>query len=182
MVFYIGDGFGKSEYKWKIPNKCKPKTEQDEPTPTQQSSIDQAISVVNEAVESAQEAQQAIEDMSVSAQTLAEGESATVTKTEQEGFVHLDFGIPVGATGAKGDKGEKGDRGEQGIQGIQGERGLQGETGPAGPAGPKGDTGSTGPQGPAGPKGDKVSHNGSHWTSTVDGNVWEPGVYGWAEV
>lgn len=155
--FYIGDGFGKSEYKWKIPNKCKPKTEQDEPTPTQQSSIDQAISVVNEAVESAQEAQQAIEDMSVSAQTLAEGESATVTKTEQEGFVHLDFGIPVGATGAKGDKGEKGDRGEQGIQGIQGERGLQGETGPAGPAGPKGDTGSTGPQGPAGPKGDTGS-------------------------
>ena len=27
--------------------------------------------------------------------------------------------------------------------------------------------------------GDKVSHNGQHWTSTVDGNVWEPGVYGW---
>ena len=48
--FYIGDGFGKSEYKWRIPNKCKPKTEQDEPTPSQQSSIDQAISVVNEAV------------------------------------------------------------------------------------------------------------------------------------
>lgn len=32
------------------------------------------------------------------------------------------------------------------------------------------------------PMGAKVSHNGSHWTSTVDGNVWEPGVYGWAEV
>lgn len=29
--------------------------------------------------------------------------------------------------------------------------------------------------------GAKVSHNGSHWTSTVDGNVWEPGVYGWEE-
>lgn len=27
--------------------------------------------------------------------------------------------------------------------------------------------------------GDKVSHNGQEWTSTVDGNVWEPGVYGW---
>ena len=26
--------------------------------------------------------------------------------------------------------------------------------------------------------GDKVSHNGQEWTSTVDGNVWEPGVYG----
>ena len=30
-------------------------------------------------------------------------------------------------------------------------------------------------------KGDKVSHNGKHWTSNVDSNVWEPGVYGWTE-
>lgn len=30
--------------------------------------------------------------------------------------------------------------------------------------------------------GDKVSHNGKHWTSDVDSNVWEPGVYGWTEV
>lgn len=27
--------------------------------------------------------------------------------------------------------------------------------------------------------GDKVEHNGQIYTSTVDGNVWEPGVYGW---
>lgn len=27
--------------------------------------------------------------------------------------------------------------------------------------------------------GDKVSHNERHWTSTIDANVWEPGVYGW---
>lgn len=27
--------------------------------------------------------------------------------------------------------------------------------------------------------GDKVSHNGQHWISTADNNVWEPGVYGW---
>lgn len=30
--------------------------------------------------------------------------------------------------------------------------------------------------------GDKVSHNGKHWESNVDNNVWEPGVYGWSEV
>jgi len=29
--------------------------------------------------------------------------------------------------------------------------------------------------------GDKVSHNEKHWVSTADNNVWEPGVYGWAE-
>lgn len=28
-------------------------------------------------------------------------------------------------------------------------------------------------------KGDKVTHNGQTWTSAIDGNVWEPGVYGW---
>lgn len=31
-------------------------------------------------------------------------------------------------------------------------------------------------------KGDKVKHNGKIWTSDDDGNVWEPGVYGWTEV
>ena len=31
-------------------------------------------------------------------------------------------------------------------------------------------------------KGDKVTHNGKTWVSTCDGNVWEPGVYGWDEV
>lgn len=30
-------------------------------------------------------------------------------------------------------------------------------------------------------RGDKVTHNGKTWVSTIDGNVWEPGVYGWAE-
>lgn len=31
-------------------------------------------------------------------------------------------------------------------------------------------------------KGDKVTHNGFTWISTVDNNVWEPGVYGWDKV
>ena len=31
-------------------------------------------------------------------------------------------------------------------------------------------------------KGDKVMHNSKTWVSDIDGNVWEPGVYGWTEV
>ena len=31
------------------------------------------------------------------------------------------------------------------------------------------------------PLGAKVTHSGQHWTSSVDNNVWEPGVYGWTE-
>lgn len=30
-------------------------------------------------------------------------------------------------------------------------------------------------------KGDKVKHGGKVWVSTIDNNVWEPGVYGWEE-
>ena len=30
--------------------------------------------------------------------------------------------------------------------------------------------------------GTKVSHQEKHWFSDMDGNVWEPGVYGWSEV
>lgn len=30
--------------------------------------------------------------------------------------------------------------------------------------------------------GEKVKHVGKIWTSDVDNNVWEPGVYGWTEV
>lgn len=30
--------------------------------------------------------------------------------------------------------------------------------------------------------GDKVTHNGQTWISDVDGNVWEPGVYGWSVI
>lgn len=31
-------------------------------------------------------------------------------------------------------------------------------------------------------KGDKVTHAGKTWESDLDGNVWEPGVYGWTEI
>lgn len=28
----------------------------------------------------------------------------------------------------------------------------------------------------------KVAHNGEHWMSDYDGNIWEPGVFGWRKV
>jgi hypothetical protein len=31
------------------------------------------------------------------------------------------------------------------------------------------------------PEGAKVSRGGKHWVSGAGGNIWEPGVYGWAE-
>ena len=99
FLYHVGQDFGRTVYKFRIPNKVRPDRTNEEPTPEEQSVIDQTISALNDAVERAEDAQQAIEDMSVSATTLAEGESATVTKTESEGVVHLEFGIPKGATG-----------------------------------------------------------------------------------
>lgn len=99
FLYHVGADYGRTVYKFRIPNKLRPDRTDEEPTPEEQSVIDQTIAALNDAVESTQEAQQAIEDMSVSATTLAEGESATVTKSEQDGVVHLDFGIPKGQTG-----------------------------------------------------------------------------------
>lgn len=31
-------------------------------------------------------------------------------------------------------------------------------------------------------KGDKVRYNNKVWVSTIDNNVWAPGIYGWEEV
>ena len=153
FLYHVGEDFGRTVYKFRIPNKVRPDRTDEQPTPEEQSVIDQVIASLNDAVDEAKDAQQAIEDMSVSAQTLAEGESATVTKTEFEGVVHLEFGIPKGATGAQGERGEKGDKGDTGATGPKGEKGDIGAQGIQGPKGDKGDTGEQGIQGERGPQG-----------------------------
>lgn len=104
------------------------------------------------AAESAQaaalESQTAIEDMTVSSETLDAGGNVFVTKTRENGILHLAFGIPRGDIGPKGE---------------------------TGPQGPKGDTGAIGPQGPkgdAGRDGSVVEASGL-WAVNVnsDGNL-----------
>ena len=102
----------------------------------------QADVAAEEAIQSAA----AIENMTVSAKTLAEGLQAEVKKTIQDGVVHLQYGIPRGDTGQKGD---------QGAMGPEGPVGPAGSTGPVGPQGPKGEAGQTGPEGAAGPTGEQ---------------------------
>lgn len=127
-----------------------------------------------QAAQNAAEASEAIQNLSVTSNTLTPGSAATVAKTvdPDTGAVSLSFGIP------------EGQQGETGAQGPQGERGLQGPAGPTGPTGPKGDTGSqgpTGPQGPvgatgpAGPKGDK-GDKGDTGATGAQGPQGEPGA------
>lgn len=57
FAFYykVGDGYGKTDYTWRIPNHCRPDRDGGTPTPSQQSSIDQLIVRSNEAVTSAEQ-------------------------------------------------------------------------------------------------------------------------------
>lgn len=57
--------------------------------------------------EEARDAYSNLEDLTVTSQTLATGESASVTKTidAQTGHVNLDFGLPRGLTGETGERG-----------------------------------------------------------------------------
>lgn len=70
----------------------------------------------------AEVAKNAIENMTVTAETLPPGSSATATKTTAGASFNILFGIP---------RGEQGDTGPQGAQGIQGPPGPQGTNGVA---------------------------------------------------
>ena len=153
FLYHVGEDFGRTVYKFKIPNKVRPDRTNEEPTPEEQSVIDQIISALNTAVESAEGYAQtasdkadSIHDMTAQAETLPEGAQATASYDAETGV--MSFGIPRGATGATGPQGEKGDTGAQGSQGPQGPKGETGATGPQGPQGIQGI------QGPAGPQGD----------------------------
>ena len=69
-----------------------------------------AASDASGSADSAQASSQAVQNLDVSAETLAAGSAATVTKTVDPGTgaVALKFGIPRGATGAQGPQGQAG--------------------------------------------------------------------------
>ena len=69
------------------------------------------------AADRAQSAVQAVEDMTVEAQTLSSGQPATVSKTTKNGKVNLSFGLPRGEQGISGPPGQTGPRGPQGEPG-----------------------------------------------------------------
>ena len=68
----------------------------------------------------AETARDAVENMTVSADTLPPGSEAAAVKTTAGGSFHIHFGIPAGAQGATGPQGP------QGIQGPEGPRGVSG--------------------------------------------------------
>ena len=69
FLYHVGADFGRTVYKFRIPNKVRPDRTNEQPTPEEQSVIDQAISALNTAV--AQTAQDVI-DADASAQSAQE--------------------------------------------------------------------------------------------------------------
>lgn len=113
--FRIGDGYGKSEHKWKIPNKCKPRGG-GTPTPAQQDAIDRLIIRADEAVETAEESAAFLRDASATATTLPSDSEATAELNDGE----FTFGIPRGERGEPGPAGEPGAKGDPGTNGDPG--------------------------------------------------------------
>lgn len=51
FLYHVGENYGRTVYKFRIPNKLRPDRTNEQPTPEEQSTIDQAISALNSAVE-----------------------------------------------------------------------------------------------------------------------------------
>ena len=85
-LYLTGNEVGKTVYKFKIPNRIRPDRTNEEPTPTQQSVIDQAISALNSAVE--QTAQDVI-DADASAQSASDdADRAEQARDTADGFAN----------------------------------------------------------------------------------------------
>ena len=138
---------------------------------------------VDASADRAEAASEAVQNLSVTAETMAPGAGVTVEKyIDETGAVTLAFGISPGPQGPAGEPGQDGAAGRDGVSptasvtqtstgavvtvtdaagtttatltnGRDGETGPAGAKGDTGPQGPKGDKGDTGATGPAGATG-----------------------------
>ena len=93
-----------TRYEITIPVNERPTRSGIEMTSEQQAQVDSLVAALNDGVERAEAASQAVQDMGVEAETLPEGSQATVEKTvdPDTGAVTLGFGIPEGRHGETG--------------------------------------------------------------------------------
>ena len=93
IVLYDGSGlwFGSANVQILVEKAARPDNAVDADVESQQTLLEQITSLA----EQTEDAADGIINMTVSAQTLGQGESATVTKTEQGGVVNLEFGLPL---------------------------------------------------------------------------------------
>ena len=91
FLYHVGADYGRTVYKFRIPNRVRPDRTNEEPTPEEQSVIDQTISALNEAKEE-------WEGMTAEAVTLPPNTQATAEYADGV----LTIGVPRGADGGGG--------------------------------------------------------------------------------
>lgn len=93
IVLYDGSGlwFGSANVQILVERAARPDNAVDADVTAQQTLLEQITSLAGQT----EDAADAVINMTVSAQTLAQGADATVTKTEQGGVVNLEFGLPL---------------------------------------------------------------------------------------
>lgn len=83
FLYHIGEDFGRTVYKFRIPNKVRPDRTDIEPTPAEQSTIDQLIGALNSAVEqTGQDAESASQSAQSAESAKTAAESARDTAEE----------------------------------------------------------------------------------------------------
>ena len=95
FIYHVGADYGRTVFKFRIPNKLRPDRTEEQPTPEEQSVIDQAISALNEAV--AHTAQDKA-DADVSAQNAsADADRAESARDTAENFADVASGYASNA-------------------------------------------------------------------------------------
>lgn len=114
LSYYVGEQLVKSAvFSTYIAESLAPIGEAPEPT---ESWVEDILAAGADALS----AKEAIENMTVSAETLSSDASAAVSKTEQDGKVHLAFSLPRGERGERGEKGKDGANGAPGYTPVRG--------------------------------------------------------------
>ena len=86
FLYHVGADYGRTIFKFRIPNKLRPDRTDEQPTPEEQSIIDQAISALNTAV--AQTAQDVI-DSDASARSAAESADRAEQAANNAGYLDV---------------------------------------------------------------------------------------------
>lgn len=93
FYYHVGADYGRTTYKFRIPNKCRPDRTNEEPTPEEQSTIDQAIAALNAAVE---QTAADVESADESAQSAAESAETATAKASEAAASEAQAGTYAG--------------------------------------------------------------------------------------
>ena len=84
FLYHVGADFGRTVYKFRIPNKVRPDRTNEQPTPEEQSVIDQSIAALNEAVEQTAQDKASADQSAQSAS--ADAERAEDARTDAQNY------------------------------------------------------------------------------------------------